>query len=268
MLHNVIINYTRRIFKIKNKKRLLPTKPIKSDIWLASFPKSGNTWMRFILSNIMTGYCKKNIEINFNNIQDIIPDIYINNDIPIDLGFSPFPRIIKTHEKYNKKLKNSIYIVRNPKDVMVSFYHYMKDGCDQDIKNFSDFLRNKKYGIDPWCKNIKSWANKANVIISFENLKKNPKKEIKKIINFLNIEIEDSLINEAINKSTFEKMKKIEKQDESWKEKHNLNKNYSFIRKGEVNQGKTYFNTEDLKYFNKIILKYNLKNFLTKIKND
>jgi len=264
MLHNVIINYTRRILGI-NKKRLFPSKMRSDDVWLVSFPKSGNTWVRFILGNLMIDYCKKGTTMNFNTMQNIVPDIYLNKKIPLDIGFSPFPRIIKSHEKYTKKYKRSIYVIRDPKDAMVSYYHFMKDGHNKNIKNFSEFLKDEKLGIDAWCKNVKSWIGNADVIIKFEDLKINPEKEIKKILELLKIKIDEEKIRESVRKSSFDKMKELENKDQSWKEKHNLNKNYSFMRKGTTEQGKKYFRDEDINYFNEIIAKNGIKGTLKKL---
>lgn len=262
MLHNVIINYTKKFLKIKNKKRLLPVNRRKDDLWLVSFPKSGNTWMRFILGNIMIKYCEKNTKMTFNNMQNIIPDIYIDNGFSLDLGFSSFPRIIKTHENYNKNYHKAIYMVRDPKDVMVSYYHFLKDGHKKNIINFSEFLKDKNFGLEKWCKNVKSWHKKANILIKFENLKISPEKEIKKIITFLNLEIKDNIILESIYESNFKKMKEMEDRDNSWKKKHNLDTEYKFMRKGEMNEGINYFSEKDKIFFKKIMKKNKMEKIL------
>jgi len=269
MWYNVIINYTRQYIKKTlglNKRKLFPPIRRKSDVWLVSFPKSGNTWVRFILGNLMVGYRDKNdMEMNFGTMQEIVPDIYLSHKIPYKLKFPPFPRIIKTHEKYDKKYENSIYVIRNPKDALVSYYHFIKDGYGRDIKNFSNFLRNENFGIKAWCEHINSWIGNADVVVKYEDLKTDPERQTRKIIDFLKIDMDSERIQKAVELSSFNRMKRLERQDESWKTKHKLKKEYAFVRKGETNQWKKYFNERDLDYFNEIIGKNGLREFLVKM---
>lgn len=256
------------IIKKFSKQKVIPLSSKLDDVWLVSFPKSGNTWIRFILGNIMLRYCNKNKEINFETMQYVIPDIYLSKNIPSSLGFEPFPRIIKTHEKYIKEYRRSIYIIRDPRDVMVSYYHFLKEGRKQNIQNFSTFITHKKYGLPAWCAHVKSWKNKWNILIKYEDLKKNPQNQIKKILNFLNIKVTNHYIDIAIQKSSFENMKKIENTNSAWKERYNLNNNYSFIRKGATQQWIKYFDQKDILYYKKTIKKNKLENLLTQFKYD
>ena len=47
----------------------------KDDIFIASYPKSGNTWTRFLIANLIY----QNEVIDFSNIEKKVPDIYVNN---------------------------------------------------------------------------------------------------------------------------------------------------------------------------------------------
>ena len=92
--------------------RILP-----DDVYIASYPKSGNTWLRFVLANMKS----KGKEINFRNIDQYVPDVYTSKCI---LNAQKSERIIKTHQTLFEHYPKTIYIYRDYRDVLVSFYHY------------------------------------------------------------------------------------------------------------------------------------------------
>ena len=110
------------------KYRRLTSKQMRNDdIYLVSYPRSGNTWISFLITNVVKLYLNLNIEVNFFNMHTFIPDIHQSRDIPIALQFPPFRRIIKSHSSYNPFYKNIFLLVRDPRDVMVSYYYFRKN---------------------------------------------------------------------------------------------------------------------------------------------
>src|SRR6266511_1501639 len=61
------------------------------DIMLVSYPRSGNTWLRFLIGNLISRE-----PVRFANIERIIPDIYHHSDR--ELRKLPRPRFLKSHE--------------------------------------------------------------------------------------------------------------------------------------------------------------------------
>lgn len=234
------------------------------DVWLVSFPRSGNTWLNFLLANLMVKYCRKSVDFNIRTVHDIVPDIHYNKEnIPEDLGFYPFPRIIKSHAGYLPDYKRVIYIVRDPRDVMVSYYDYLTKKINgPNFKNFSDFIKNRKYGLPAWCKHLKSWMNKWDIIIKYEDLKENSYTQLKRILSFLKLDdIVDGDIELAIEKSSFENMQLKEKR-EGFEGSKTFSKNFVFVRQGKVGGWKDVFSSHDLRYYIKQASKYKLKLFL------
>src|ERR1700688_3546261 len=88
------------------------------DVFLVSYPRSGNTWTRFLISNLI--YQEE--PTTFANIEKRIPEIYFNADHA--MRKLPRPRILKSHECFQPHYKHVICIVRDPRDVAVSFYHH------------------------------------------------------------------------------------------------------------------------------------------------
>ena len=141
----------------------------KKIVWLSSYPKSGNTWIRILLSNLIynpTGVTDINdISVNRMSYSRKLFDEMIGLDTSLfnekeedDLRADAFISwgknlketvYIKAHELYYYDSKNRpvfpasvsssvIYIVRNPLDVAVSFSNHLKTSIDKVIEHMND----------------------------------------------------------------------------------------------------------------------------------
>src|SRR5713101_9299626 len=123
---------TKLLFRLHRPGRSLLILP--DDVFLVSFPKSGNTWTRFLLANLIY----PNQPATFANIHRLIPDPA--GTTKRDFDRMPRPRIIKSHECFDPRYPRVVYIVRDPRDVAVSQYHYHRKlqriSDDSPIENF------------------------------------------------------------------------------------------------------------------------------------
>ena len=130
------INRQRIIGGFKLAFDLVPPGPnlaVRSDdTFLISYPKSGNTWTRFLLANLV--YSDKSPD--FGNIDQLIPGP--EGMSKREFNRLPSPRFIRTHSWFDPKYKHVIYIVRDPRDMIVSQFHYHRkrkvidDDCSID----------------------------------------------------------------------------------------------------------------------------------------
>lgn len=207
------------------------------DIFIVSYPKSGNTWTRFLVGNLV--YPKD--VIDFSNIELKVPDIYQNiNDILLRI---PRPRILKSHEYFDPRYKKVIYIVRDPRDVAVSYYYYHikvrriddKYPIDRFIQRF---IRGELDSFGSWEENVGSWMGVRQydenfLLLQYEDLLTNTLDNLKKIAVFLEIEVSEGLLANVIELSSFDRMKKLERdQSNTWKVLAKSRKDISFVRKG------------------------------------
>ena len=86
------------------------------DIFLTGYFRSGSTWCRFLFGN----YICQDKEVTFANLNDLVPSIYVHPDRIL----RRLPRVIKSHESFDPRYPRTVYIVRDPRDVAVSFYYY------------------------------------------------------------------------------------------------------------------------------------------------
>src|SRR5262245_29265740 len=90
------------------------------DVWFVSFPRSGNTYWRFLTANLIS----RGEPVDWTNIERFSPDIYITYDPA--LRQIPRPRYIKSHEPFRPNYRRAVLIVRDPRDVAVSCFHSAK----------------------------------------------------------------------------------------------------------------------------------------------
>ena len=250
-------------------------------IWLASYPKSGNTFLRSFLSTYFFSNDNKfNFEllgnirqypktslfsklgVNVNNRSEIAKSHlqvqrYINQDT------KKF-KFLKTHSGFLKMdgnsftdLKNTlgvIYIVRDPRDVVISYAHHNNQTHEQTSKMITDnyILDAESKGIVPvymgsWSLNYSSWKQFKDfnkyLLIKYEDLIKDKKGNFKKILHFIknitktNLEIDDDKIEKIITEIDFEKLKKLEKKNGfAEAKKDDKGNKIIFFRKGVSNQ--------------------------------
>ncbi len=217
----------------------------QDDVYLVEFPKSGVTWLSFILANIIQKLSETPGNINFFNFTQYIPDVNYSKNIGNTrntLGF----RIIKSHAKYNPFYVHVILLVRNPFNVMLSYYKYLSQLNVIDT-DFSKFLRNSKFGLQCWVEHTESWLRRGRgghrlQIVRYEDLSQDTFKTTKYIFDTLGVELDEEILNDSIACSSFDEMKKL---DKIYAE-NNPNYKLNFVRKGKT--GTSEISTEDFNY--------------------
>jgi estrone sulfotransferase len=254
ILANKIIN------KIRKRKNL-----VKGDILLATFPKSGTTWFRFIWANIISIKELGGKDIDYHMLNGDLKGSFDSNIRP-KIDFKTIPVIMATHKPFKKSLfakYKSIYLFRNPGDTMVSYFEYRKNlkGKHTFLDDFSSFIRSEEYGIIAWCKHINSWKTNATIMITYEEMKKDALNVFKEIFSILEINsVSESVIKQAIEKSSFNTIRKMEiETGKDSQANKTLKSDFVFARKGEIGQWKEYFSKEDLIYMKEVLEFYNIE---------
>ncbi len=208
----------------------------EDDVYIVSYPKSGNTWTRFLIANLIYG---KNHDVDFKNIEKLVPDIYQNNDD--QLLKCKRPRYLKSHEYYDPRYRKIIYIVRDPRDVLVSNYYFLiKTGRINQTKKIEEFASDFIYGTyNPygnWSENAASWVSlkkKDILVLKYEDMILETERSLLNIVDYLELNMTNEHIYATVKNSTFEKMKYLEsRQSDEWKPLKGTRKDIPFMRKG------------------------------------
>lgn len=249
-------------------------------VWLASYPKSGNTWTRNFLHNLLSKDDREQTH-DINKMQlrtawdgsirwyaSLIP----NQKKLEDLTRKEFAAIrlqanqnladaagnglvfVKTHNAMvadagvpliNPRVTaGAIYIIRNPLDVAVSYSHHLNKSTDETIALMSHTgvctPPNASMAFElqgSWSEHVFSWTKKQNkslFVMRYEDMLENPESVFKKMINFLQIETDDTWLKRAIDLSSFEKLQAMENVA-GFSEKPKVNQG-NFFRKGTRDQ--------------------------------
>src|ERR1700691_5741401 len=184
------------------------------DIFLGAYPRSGSTWSRFILFQILTGQ-----EAGFDTVNKTLPGVTsLRHGIPV---LPHGGRLIGTHEAYRGEYKKAIYLVRDARDVLLSEYAYVKSlgYFESDFEEFViEFARGKVNGFGPWHRNVLSWldspiADTPNLmVVRFEDLRRNPEEMFTRITDFLDVRVDRQLIRQAVADNSLDKMREKENQ--------------------------------------------------------
>ncbi|HVI06798.1 MAG TPA: sulfotransferase domain-containing protein [Candidatus Binatia bacterium] len=184
-----------------------------TDVFVGSYPRSGSTWLRFMLLEILAGQAS-----GFNNTNEMLPDVGKH-----EAGAEVLPgsgRLIKTHEAFRPEYKKAIYLVRDPRDVALSEFAYQTAlGFAND--EFDSYLeRFMRTGVNPFCSwidHVNSWLDAADrqrgdiLHVNFEELKQNPVQQLSRIADFLRVPEVKARIPAAIENNSLARMKEKEK---------------------------------------------------------
>ena len=228
-----LVRGTRRALGLHHPGRNLEVWP--DDVFILSFPKSGNTWTRFLIANLMY----PDTPADFSNINRLTPDPEASSKR--ELVRMPRPRIIKSHQYFDPRYKRVIYVVRDPRDVALSQFHfYRKRGLLEDgypPETFVPrFVAGETTPYGSWGENVAGWlATRQNrpgfLLLRYEDMLEDAARELNKVASFLEIPPDAERIANAVRRSTADEMRKLEKsQARLWSSTKDTRQDVPFVR--------------------------------------
>jgi uncharacterized membrane protein YkvA (DUF1232 family) len=226
--------YARAVTGRKFAARGLTVYP--DDTFLVSFPRSGNTWTRFLVCNLIA----PENPVTFAALESRIPEIY---DVPDHkLRRFPRPRIIKSHEPFDPRYRKMVYIVRDPRDVAISYYEFqlkrrvIPDDCtlEQFIPRFMESEFEPKTGC--WGDHVLSWlatrqGREDFLLLRYEDMKRNTLEQAAKLAAFLGVDSSADRVARAVELSSADRMRQLERKESGqWKETRRTRKDKPFVR--------------------------------------
>ncbi|KAM6368005.1 LOW QUALITY PROTEIN: amine sulfotransferase-like [Alca torda] len=239
-----------------------------SDIFLTTYPKSGTVWTQNLSLIIHEGH--RNGTENMNTMERI-PWLEYNIKNK-DYAALPLPRFA-THLPYYlvpRDLRNKrarvIYVSRNPKDVMVSYYHFSKYmSVLEEVPDFTfmeRFLAGKVLGSS-WLDHVAGWYSHAedfNILFLTMKNEKDLRSAVLKICNFLDKKLSEEEVDSVVRQATFENMRKDPRANyENLPDDIVAKDKGSFLRKGTVGDWKNIMTVAQSERFDQV-LKEKMKN--------
>ena len=214
----------------------------KDDVFLVGYPKSGITWFRVMAAAAVYGADPEHLP---NNLLDwLVPELME----PMYYKRWQTPMLFKTHELPNPKFRRVVYLIRDGRDVVVSYYHFLKAfGDDVD---FSAMVQ-PDYKMYPcsWPKHISTWLDNPYqaemLIIKYEDLKADAVEELRRLCKFLGIARDDNFLKLVAENSSFQRMRAKESKEGF----HTFPRDKVFVRRGVVGSFKDEMPKDALETF-------------------
>jgi len=207
-------------------------------IWLASFPRSGNTWLRFLLHNYLFGEACTSREVSMK-----IPDLHLPQGYQLMKQAATEDHVIicKTHHPLTSNhpfLEDTIgyiYILRHPKDTLVSFLNFLKM-VEVNIEGFTgrpeelqkralrhwgtQFISNQPLQgwehCGTWLQHVGSWTGESKfpkLVYRYEDMLDEPHRVFRKILMFLNEAVDEIRLEAAIKSCRINRLKRLEEKE-------------------------------------------------------
>jgi hypothetical protein len=201
----------------------------KTIVWVASYPKSGNTWVRFLACNLIFGPQETAAALNV-----LAPDLH-------ELGATPVAPVrktlMKTHFRFSREMplathsSAAVYVVRHPADVMLSNFHYSRrsgvraqdderDALDRYIDGFiaaGGDPRWARLGMGTWAENVRSWTRDGAAFpvlrLRYEDLLADPLEGARQLCALLGLARTPVELERAVSGASFERLSQIEAAD-------------------------------------------------------
>ena len=202
--------------------------PGRTIVWIVSYPKSGNTWVRFLVCNLVFG-----VQESAAALDSMAPDIH-----EVDATPEPpaAPVFMKTHFPFSPTLPlaehtaGAIYIVRHPADVLLSNFHYSQRSTpvaaerQVALEQYVDrYLAARgaprwiELGMGTWDEHVRSWLVTKRPFpvlpLRYEDLLADTPQGARQICSFLGLTRSAEEIDRSVAGASFRRMREIEESD-------------------------------------------------------
>lgn len=217
-----------------------------NDQFLVSYPRSGNTWTRHLLRDVIA---LEKPDVPYpENLWQVIPDLHIpahQMEHEAVQQFGMPTRILKSHNLTDLGNRRFVYIARQPADSLVSYYHFhrlhdrMKELVTTGIDAFCCAM------VDGWVEHVelalkRHQENPTDVLlVTYEGLHADGVSELRRIAQFLGLTASDATLAAALERSAFAKLRSREESQRDGSDEY-------FFRKGKSGTAKTELSPETL----------------------
>lgn len=180
-----------RIKLFRNKKDTLEDQSLV----IVSYPKSGRTWLRVMLDDLGLTPLFSHAGVTFHHYE--------------------FDHTSVLHDLDNFKDKKIVFLSRDPRDTVVSYYYQLSSRMNEFEGSVSDFIKDDKHGIRSVCAFNTGWLKNAHGFQGFyhmryEDFVDDAEGRLHNFFKFIGKNKSGASIKKAVQRNQFDKMKKQE----------------------------------------------------------
>jgi len=220
---------------------------LPGDTYLVSFPKSGSTWLRYMLTSLRIGRTGHELKLT----ESIVPDIYRHGN--------PFllvrrrPRLLKSHEPYTAAYRRVVYLVRDPRSVFVSlFWHQQRRRLRGEGATYAGFLQEfletgGRWG--PWHHHVTGWLDAEDdrmLVVHYEDLVRDTAGCLGRIAGFTGIPAPRDLLRSAVDEARLGRLREREREERWTPNLDSVRRDVPFFRSGRIDEWREELSPEQI----------------------
>jgi Sulfotransferase domain len=229
-------------------ERFVPiTQFLPEDIFIVSYPKSGNTWFQNLACGVVYGVDPR-----------LAPSTLVHDLVP-DLGYQKYyrryadPMFFKSHSLPRADFRRVVYLLRDGRDAMVSYRHYREviDGVKYDLLKFVS-PETELYPCH-WAEHVEAWMQNPYcaemLVIKYEDLLSEPVRELERFCQFISIYREPDHLRAIAKAASFRNLRAKEERMGFGRPDHIFPFGKFFFRRGMAGSYKDEMPPEVLRKF-------------------
>ncbi|HVU37824.1 MAG TPA: sulfotransferase domain-containing protein [Opitutales bacterium] len=180
------------------------TETLPEDIFLVSYPKSGNTWFRYLAIGATFGVNPGRVPPAVLN--ELSPDVHQQT---LYHRFTT-PMLIKSHQLPQPEYRRVVYLVRDGRDALVSYLHFIRHYENTVVDGLAAARTGAGLGAGQWHQHVEQWlANPYGadlLVIRYEDLLRDPVPQLERFCNFAGMARPRDMLEAAVRNSSFENL--------------------------------------------------------------
>ena len=215
----------------------------RDDVWLATFPKTGSSWVRSVVSELAHGDAA-----SLSEIDRALPALGAGT-LGEPWGGEDVPRLVKTHHAYRPLLfarpGRTLLLVRDPRDTLSSYHHMLsKRRVARFDGSLSDLARHPRFGIGAYLRHYASWAPRATAVLRYEALRADPVAAFGDAFRALGVDVAPDRLAGAVERSSLSRMRAREVR-EGIANDDRFDDDFAFVRQGAERAEAERFSADD-----------------------
>ena len=221
---------------------------VSEDAFIVSYPRSGTTWLRFLLCESIAGESPA-----FGEVRRLVPYVGHQNACPAILGSRG--RLIQSHERHDIGMRKVVYIVRNPLNVVVSEYRWQQRigvFYGSFASFFEDFLKGRSNPWGGWDQHVNFWTDTPGAragllhVLKYEDLRADPEGSLAGALEFLEIDSNPAQVARAVAANSLEAMRRKEESAPPGAFAQMRNRDIRFVNRGSNTSWRDHLSPADV----------------------